>query len=530
MEGEVSTFGGFTANPGSQVVEFHHPFQYGLDGNSSAMTVESSNSNAAEWQVRPVTPSASSISSATNINSDVSQPDTVVHATSTAHSSQRTSVDDRLTLRHLRVSAFSSHSSLSDTAPVACESEDTIMEQDVTPIPTSTAFAPAGYALSSEEPARDSEQGRQTYMEDSARSDSRGDGDHDDEDDVDDDDDGIDLVIQSRQNLVPETRSFVASAPPMFSTASLHPVEHAQLSPRSAAALTSSMHAGRSSWGEPSQVTSSITNQLPAMTRQQQTHNYENNPYFRRASISILTNHYDSTTAGMPSPMTQEHGFESEQSVNDVSSSSVNSHSEPHCSDGSRPLSFEVVYADGGDFNESHSVDNVLKNDGTVYCSRRSSNINICLKLAEAEQSFVLTGFKARAPTSGFTAPCKEGLIFVSHDPIPLERVSVFDNMTKDRYDEYMRRMTHEGGIEAMLEKHGANFVDSFMPAAFFQLESPEESCSIEFNPARSGRYVLIKLLRARGVNSECPENIDVQYLGLYGYTGTRSFASGQLL
>ncbi|KAG0250707.1 hypothetical protein DFQ27_009237 [Actinomortierella ambigua] len=495
------------------------------------------------------------ISSATNIDSSILRPEGAapLAPTTTALPSPRpAAVDDRLTLRHLRVSAASNHPNVINSVSVGCESEDIIMEQATTPITASAALASTGYATQTEQTTRHNEQDGTLFM-DGDNIGTRGE-DNENEDD-DDDDDGIDLVIQSRQNLVPETQTFVASSPPMLSTTPLQPVEHAQLSPRSAAALTSSMYAGRSSWGQPLHVASAISDHLLAMPRRQM-HGYSSNPYFRRASISMLTNQsgangdsamdqpyrysgtelsrhgpaaYPMGLVSPPSTLLYEYDYEYDdehipnQYYNDViTSSSMTTFATNACDSHdtesfSRPLAFEVVYADGGDFNESHSVKNVLKNDSSVYCSRRSSNINICLKLTEADQPFVLTGFKARAPTSGFTAPCKEGLIFVSHEPIPLERASAFDNMTKERYDEYMRCMAQGGGIETMLEKHGANFVDSFLPAAFFQLESPQESCAIEFNPTRSGRYVLIKLLRARGVATECPENIDVQYLGLYG-------------
>ncbi|KAG0199004.1 hypothetical protein BGX28_007633 [Mortierella sp. GBA30] len=194
------------------------------------------------------------------------------------------------------------------------------------------------------------------------------------------------------------------------------------------------------------------------------------------------------------------------------------------------PLKFEMYYADGGEFNATHGVENVLKNDSSVYCSRRPVNINICLKLAEPHQTFVLTQFKAKAPTTGFTAPCKEGLIFISHDPIPLEKTALFDNMTREDYDKYVRSISENSSLDQILQQHGAD-ADALIPAAFFQMNEPDETCTVDFSPNRSGRYVVIKLLRSRCTNSlHRPENIDLQYLGLIGFTGARSFASGGLL
>lgn len=116
--------------------------------------------------------------------------------------------------------------------------------------------------------------------------------------------------------------------------------------------------------------------------------------------------------------------------------------------------------------------------------SRRSANINICLKLAEPHQTCVLTQFKAKSPTTGFTAPCKEGLIFVSHEPISLEKTTFFDDMTRERYDEYMENLHRGQRFDLLLRRHGAD-ADSLIPAGFFRMDGPEETCTLDLIPNR---------------------------------------------
>jgi len=120
----------------------------------------------------------------------------------------------------------------------------------------------------------------------------------------------------------------------------------------------------------------------------------------------------------------------------------------------------------------------------TSCSSRRSANINICLRLAEPHQTCVLTQFKAKSPTTGFTAPCKEGLIFVSHEPIALEKTTFFDDMTRERYDEYMENLYRGHGFEQLLRRHGAN-ADALVPAGFFQMDGSDETSILDLTPNR---------------------------------------------
>ncbi|KAH7122419.1 hypothetical protein B0J11DRAFT_531457 [Dendryphion nanum] len=81
-------------------------------------------------------------------------------------------------------------------------------------------------------------------------------------------------------------------------------------------------------------------------------------------------------------------------------------------------LKMEIVSCDGGEYEKhgpsglSYPIQNVLKNDTSVYCSERS-RCNLLLKHI-GEMPFTLEKVVIRAPDRGFTAPVQEGLIFVS--------------------------------------------------------------------------------------------------------------------
>ncbi|KAF9105896.1 hypothetical protein BGX29_011108 [Mortierella sp. GBA35] len=385
-----------------------------------------------------------------------------------------------------------------------------------------------------------------------------------DDSDDDDEEDGIDQVMEAHRHSDALARSPSSSLP-----SHLEQPQHAQLSPRSAAALASMFTMDRSSWPQPL-ISSSITSNLTTMSQPGAQSEYDNNPYFRRPGSSYHAQadnnrHMDTTSpshsrqTSMPDhPLWQSttgpgnafrpRSISTQYESADHSTSNTRHQHGRRFSTDSRgcgevndalstemqgdvwPLKFDMYYADGGEFNAAHSVENLFKNDSSVYCSRRPTNINICLKLAQPHQTFVLTQFKAKAPTTGFTAPCKEGLIFISHEPIRLENTTFFDNMTRQMYNEHMETVKRQPRLGQMHPNPGPD-ADALIPAAFFRLSGPDETCTVDFTPNRSGRYVLIKLLRSRCTNSlQRPENIDLQYLGLIGFTGARSFASGGLL
>ncbi|KAI8940796.1 hypothetical protein NX059_012538 [Plenodomus lindquistii] len=80
-------------------------------------------------------------------------------------------------------------------------------------------------------------------------------------------------------------------------------------------------------------------------------------------------------------------------------------------------LRMEIVSCDGGEHRKDdnpglYRVQNVLRNDKSVYCSA-TSQCNLLLKHM-GEASFALEKVVIRAPDRGFNAPVQEGLVFVS--------------------------------------------------------------------------------------------------------------------
>ncbi|KAF2652346.1 hypothetical protein K491DRAFT_695666 [Lophiostoma macrostomum CBS 122681] len=80
-------------------------------------------------------------------------------------------------------------------------------------------------------------------------------------------------------------------------------------------------------------------------------------------------------------------------------------------------LKMEIVSCDGGEYDKRNEyglypIQNVLRNDKSVYCSEKS-RCNLLLKHI-GEMPFTLEKVVIKAPDRGFTAPVQEGLIFVA--------------------------------------------------------------------------------------------------------------------
>ncbi|KAI9288201.1 hypothetical protein BC943DRAFT_357904 [Umbelopsis sp. AD052] len=193
------------------------------------------------------------------------------------------------------------------------------------------------------------------------------------------------------------------------------------------------------------------------------------------------------------------------------------------------PLTFDIAQTDGGHFSPTYSVQNILHDDSTVYCSGRRGTINILLKFNPSASSggmyktlpCVLSQLIIRSPRQGFTAPCKEGMIFISHHPIDLKATEKFDSFTREDFK------THCAKLRSQTRQYDVNQIspkeDGYDPIAWFHVRREQQQC-IDLGE-RSGRYVMLKLLRSENE----ADNIDLQYVGLMGYFGARSFAIGSL-
>lgn len=177
-------------------------------------------------------------------------------------------------------------------------------------------------------------------------------------------------------------------------------------------------------------------------------------------------------------------------------------------------LPFVAVASDGGSFSEEYGAENLLRDDSTVYCSEKNSGINLVLSLGD-NCSFTVTRVDIRAPHEGFTSPLGQGLIFISWDYPSLDDTSLYDDVRScSDYQRILREQVEQKGC-----------LDAHDPVLFFDL-GDYFSTSVSFDVPRSGRYVLVKLLRPR---TRGGDNVDVQYVGLHGWTGTRGFPAADL-
>ena len=154
-----------------------------------------------------------------------------------------------------------------------------------------------------------------------------------------------------------------------------------------------------------------------------------------------------------------------------------------------------------------------------VYCSCKSSNVTAILqhRTPAPAPSFVVTHAVLVAPPSGhFTAPVKEAILFVSSDPLTVAELARFDGYTRRGYDELLRR-TDAAGL-SRLETD---------PAAYLTVDDRTRVAVAALAVPRTGRFVGVKFLRAR--DDQHGSNIDVEFVGVKGFTGPKGFAEGTL-
>ncbi|KAI8377923.1 uncharacterized protein BYT42DRAFT_546539 [Radiomyces spectabilis] len=152
-----------------------------------------------------------------------------------------------------------------------------------------------------------------------------------------------------------------------------------------------------------------------------------------------------------------------------------------------------------------------IRHHGTInillkYCGWAASGI-------ACDINCVISQVIIKLSSHGHRTSCKEGMIFVSHDPIDVETTQIFDRFTKEDWESYIDCYFDAGDPD-----------DADDPIAWFRIPSREREAVIHLNH-RAGKYVLIKLLQTDAVY----EKIDLQYIGFIGYSGARAFASARL-
>lgn len=171
-------------------------------------------------------------------------------------------------------------------------------------------------------------------------------------------------------------------------------------------------------------------------------------------------------------------------------------------------IKFQVLHQDGGEYEPNvYSLSNLFVDNEDVYCSVRPRNVNICMQhKPDASFDFIprfmITEIVVKAPTVGFTSPILDGLIFVSDVEIKASDVARYDN-----YDSEQTVINDERIF-------------------YFKFDEPSCLYRLKLSKPVGGRYILLKLLRSKGVG----ENIDIKFFGVRGYFGPKSFASGNIL
>ena len=175
-------------------------------------------------------------------------------------------------------------------------------------------------------------------------------------------------------------------------------------------------------------------------------------------------------------------------------------------------LSFKVHWTDGGGYDPSHKVTHLLENNSETYCSTKKDNVNVVFEESRGRR-FRLSRIDLRTAGDGYTAPCKDAMVFVCDEVPDMKKYKKFDSYTKDQFEDELDE-------EPLLKK--AKFVSfKFAPEDESVDESEDEDeetvldVKTTLNPLLEGKYVLVKLIRPRA--GEDVENIDMEFVGFVG-------------
>ncbi|RPB16071.1 hypothetical protein P167DRAFT_570790 [Morchella conica CCBAS932] len=242
----------------------------------------------------------------------------------------------------------------------------------------------------------------------------------------------------------------------------------------------------------------------------------------------------------------------------------------------------ELHSCDGGSYDgdryynypsTEYCPENALRNDGSVYCTK-NSRCNMILQHVD-KKCFTLQRLVIRAPSSGYTSPdsVREGMIFVTMDDnnlltrtnysiryedyndereddsedeienrraIRLPQADPCDTTQEDRESQPLIESSTTPGllyrgrtainlrdtdvgpsrIEATPDAAGiAAQIPLLEPHATFYNRDNKNKCVINFEPAISGRFILAKFFAGH-----MDDNIDIEFIGAYGYVGRRFF------
>eukprot|EP00055_Hartaetosiga_balthica_P000222 m.136007 g.136007 ORF g.136007 m.136007 type:complete len:538 (+) comp10349_c0_seq1:168-1781(+) len=180
---------------------------------------------------------------------------------------------------------------------------------------------------------------------------------------------------------------------------------------------------------------------------------------------------------------------------------------------GLKMLPVKVQECDGGQYSSVYAINNVLRPNDDVYCSKRARNINLYLspvnEFLEKNELACITDVVVIVPKDGFTSPLMDGLIFISDKPIEKKDHAKYDNYTLNEFETLWNRV--ENGIE-----HPGG---SLIPVAFFHVLGcfQNKPVTVKLKSGMPCSHILVKFIRPEGEGS----NIDVRFIGFKGFYET---------
>jgi len=233
----------------------------------------------------------------------------------------------------------------------------------------------------------------------------------------------------------------------------------------------------------------------------------------------------------------------------------------------------ELRYCDGGRYDSRHHLhpysrnsytpERALVDDDSVYCTK-NPHCNMILRHVDGH-CFSLQQLVIRAPMVNFTSPVKAGMIFVTMEETDLlSRTSYYsfhdvqdgdgdDGSDSDSGEFRLSRPDpcEEAEVDLSTPPHFLTDSESvgtprrdapsssslwtnlsehinlsrppppvqLVPQAIFRHKEKKAQWTIDFEPAISGRYIVAKFFSTHG-----QKNIDIEFIGAYGWVGRRFF------
>jgi len=199
-----------------------------------------------------------------------------------------------------------------------------------------------------------------------------------------------------------------------------------------------------------------------------------------------------------------------------------------HCELNQKPqlINFKVIFTDGGEYPGGYGPSNMLQNNnnaedssffGPCYCTENGKQFNVNMILEHAMESsvFFAQEIVVEGPSSGYTAPLNDGLVFFSQNRPDEGEFKKYDDM-------------HDAEFLTLKEQYIENKVSKeLVPITYFLLQNSTIKTERGYEkiirkvttqlscPYPYGKYIYLKLLGP----SRLGGNIDVAFFGVYGHS-----------